>query len=323
MAKFDTYQDVTDTVIAALESGTKPWDAGWQGAGALRQPLRSTGEAYRGVNVLLLWMSAAANQFAGQHWVTFKQAKNCGAKVRKGEKGTRIVFFKRLEIEGKGDEDDRTIPMLRSYTVFNSDQVDDLPESIATAPIEPAPGLERDQQREDALRSCGAAIQEGGTRAFYRPSSDIVTMPDFERFSDGGNYLATLAHELCHWTGHKSRLDRDLTAQGPFGSPSYAREELVAELGAAFIGARLGIVGEHIENHAAYLQGWLQALKNDKRCIFRAASAAQQAADLVLANAGTIASAAQPASLQESAAAAPTTPPPAEKAPQAQFSLAL
>lgn len=313
MPKFDTYQEVTDRVIAAIESGDLPWRNGWDGQGALRQPLRANGVPYRGVNVLLLWMSAAAQGFAGQHWVTFKQAQACGAQVRKGEKATRIVFFKQLEVEGEGGEDDtRRIPMLRSYNVFNSDQVDGLPESIATAPLVDH-GAMRDAEREAALRSCGAVINEGGTRAFYRLRTDEVTMPDFERFSDGQAWLATLAHELCHWTGHKSRLDRDMEGQGEFGSPSYAREELVAELGAAFIGARLGIVGDHIESHAAYLQSWLKALKNDKRCIFRAASAAQAAADFVLANAGEVASNAKPASLEAAHAA--------EKAKQGELAL--
>ncbi|RIV87490.1 ArdC family protein [Aurantiacibacter zhengii] len=334
MAKFDTYQEVTDRVIAALEAGTKPWEAGWDGAGSLQEPRRANGLPYRGINVLLLWMAAAENGWNGQHWVTFKQAKACGAKVRKGEKGTRIVFFKQLDVEREndaGETEQARIPMLRTYTVFNADQVDDLPEGIATAPIAPTPGLERDQEREDALRSCGARITEGGTRAFYQPVADCITMPDFERFADGGQYLATLAHELCHWTGHKSRLDRNLTAQGPFGSPGYAQEELVAELGAAFIGARLGIAGDHIENHAAYLGSWLKALKNDKRHIFKAAAAAQRAADLVLENAGDIASNAKPASLEgredAAPAPAPAKPAPAKPAPapaaQEQFQLAL
>lgn len=319
MAKFDTYLEVTNSIIAMLEDGTKPWDAGWQGAGALRMPRRSNGAYYQGINVLLLWAAAQQGGFSGQHWITFKQAKTIGAKVRKGEKGTRIVFFKKLEKEqqGEGGETETvSIPMLRTYTVFNSDQVDDLPESIATAPIVPVAGLERDQLKEDALRSCGADIREGGTRAYYSPMQDFVQMPDFERFKTGGNYLATLAHELCHWSGHKSRLDREM--KGEFGSPDYAREELVAELGAAFVGARLGIVGDHIESHASYLASWLKALKDDKRLIFRAAAKAQAAADCVLANAGEIATQAAPASLsgEEEAAPAPAPAPAPAKAEQ-------
>jgi antirestriction protein ArdC len=213
--------------------------------------------------------------------MTFKQAIELGGSVRKGSKGTRIVFFKPLTVEDRATGEEKKIPMLRTYVVFNSDQIDGLPAKFASAPVIPTAGLERNNEAEAALRSCGATIIEQGARAFYTPATDIVTMPDFERFTSASGYLATLAHELCHWTGHKTRLDR-------FGNndrTSYAFEELVAEMGAAFVGSRLGIVGEHIENHSAYLASWLKALRDDKRAIFKAASLAQAAADMVLANA--------------------------------------
>lgn len=312
MAKFDTYQDVTNAVLEQLEQGTKPWRCDWKNGMAALDPRRVTGDAYRGINVLLLWMSADQNGFTGRTWMTFKQAKDLGGMVRKGSKGTKIVFFKKIEVEDRtapaGSDETKLIPMLRTYTVFNSDQVEGLPAKYASAPIEPTPGIERDRAAETALRSCGAEIVEHGGRAFYTPATDIVTMPDFERFTSSSGYLATLAHELCHWTGHKSRLDRF----GKNDRPSYAFEELVAELGAAFIGSRLGIVGEHIDNHSAYLAGWLKALKDDKRAIFRAASLAQAAADMVLANASTIDAA---ETLEEAA------PSPAERAPAAQLEL--
>ncbi len=289
MNKIDTYQEVTNTIIAALEAGTKPWQKDWMAIGT-GQPLRVTGEPYRGINVLLLWLAADANGYRGQHWMTFNQAKEFGASVRKGEKGTRIVFFKSLTLTGEneaGETEERNVPLLRTYTVFNADQIDGLPARFNLAPVQLVGGIERDQQAEAALRSCGAQIREQGTRAFYAPGPDVVTMPDFGLFTSASGYLATLAHELCHWTGHKSRLDRDMT--GRFGTKDYAREEMVAELGAAMVGARLGIIGDHIENHAAYLASWIKCLKEDKRAIFRAASAAQAAADLVLAKAEAVA----------------------------------
>lgn len=289
MTKFDTYQQVTDRIITALEAGTKPWVKDWStsAAGGFQMPHRCSGEPYRGINVLLLWLAYEDRGFTGKHWLTFNQARELGGMVRKGEKGTQIVFFKQLDVteEGAdGEERERRVPMLRTYNVFNADQVDNLPDRLRPAPIAIVAGKERDEAAEAALRSTGADIREGGGRAFYAPGADFVQMPAFEAFHSTSGYLATLAHELCHWTGHTSRLDR--AQRNAFGSKDYAAEELVAELGAAFVGARLGIVGEHIDNHAAYLASWLKALRDDKRAIFRAASAAQLAADMVLANAG-------------------------------------
>ena len=289
MTKLDTYEAVTAAIVAQLEAGTKPWKQEWKvgGAGAAI-PLRHNGQPYRGINIMILWAAGAAAGYRSGTWMTFKQAIELGGAVRKGEKGTHIVFFKPLTIQQEnaaGQLEDREIRMLRTYCVFNVDQIDGLPARFAPAPVEVVAGLDRDRVAEGALRSCGAEIREGGDRAFYSPGHDVVVMPDHHRFESTGGYLATLAHELCHWTGHKSRLDRSQANR--FGSKDYAFEELVAEIGAAVVGARLGIVGDHIDNHAAYLASWLQALKNDKRAIFRAASMAQAAADLVLANAGT------------------------------------
>ena len=288
MSKLDTYEAVTAAIVAQLEAGTKPWKMEWQTGGAGgAMPLRHNGQQYRGINVLILWAAAAQAGYRSATWMTFKQAIELGGAVRKGEKGTHIVFFKPLTIKEKnaaGEVEDKEIRMIKTYCVFNVDQIEGLPERFAPAPVEVVAGLERDQAAEAALRSCGAEIREGGDRAFYAPGPDVVVMPDLHRFTNAGAYLATLAHELCHWTGHASRLGRELLNK--FGSKDYAFEELVAEIGAAFVGSRLGIVGDHIDNHAAYLASWLKALKNDKRMIFRAASLAQAAADLVLAQAG-------------------------------------
>lgn len=292
MAKLDTYEAVTNAIIARLEAGTKPWAPDWtQGAagGGLVMPRRHNGEFYRGINVLILWGTAEERGYRAPTWMTFKQALELGGSVRKGEKGTAIVFFKKLTITEKndaGEDQDKQIPMLRTYVVFNVEQIEGLPASYYPAEVELVGGKDRDEAAEAALRSCGADIREGGDKAFYVPSHDYVQMPTFDRFKSTSGFLATLAHELCHWTGHNTRLDR--SQKNAFGSKDYAAEELVAEIGAAFIGARLGIVGEHIDNHAAYLASWLKALRNDKRAIFRAAALAQTAADMVLANAGTV-----------------------------------
>lgn len=284
----DLYQETTDRILAALESGVAPWQCDWLAHGG--DPTRVTGERYRGINVLLLGMSAMSQGFANPHWMTFKQALELGAAVRKGEKGTPIVFFKSLLKDAEpgdpraGDDGKIAIPCLRGYTVFNVEQIDGLPAHRFQAPAEArVPGKVRDAAAEAALRSCGATITEGGARAFYRPSTDSVTMPDFDRFHTVEGYLATLAHELAHWTGAPHRLARTKGEQ--FGDSAYAQEELVAEISASFIGARLGFFGQHLESHAGYIDHWLNILRGDKKAIFRAAAAAQAAADMVLAKA--------------------------------------
>lgn len=285
----DIYQDVTDSIVRQLEAGTRPWRKDWASDTQPGLPLRVCGKRYRGINVLLLWASGMMGGYRSSTWMTFKQAIALGGAVRKGEKGTGIVFFKQLTVADRADptgESEKQIPMLRGYTVFNVDQIDGLPERFRPAPAAPLPygPKQRAEAAEAALRSSGADIRESGDQAFYVPSEDYVNMPTFDRFHTAGGYLATLAHELCHWTGHTTRLDRQQRNQ--FGSKDYAFEELVAEIGAAFVGARLGIVGDHIDNHAAYLAHWLTALRSDKKMIFKAASLAQLAADMVLANAG-------------------------------------
>ena len=214
--KPDLYQQVTDRILAALEAGTRPWQCDWTRNGPA---LRITGEAYRGINQLLLAMAGAG--YASPTWMTFKQAIELGGAVRKGERSTPVVFFKKLERdqvdEATGEEKRVGIPMLRGYNVFNVDQIDGLPERFA--PIAPTliDGKERDEIAEAAIRACGASISDdGGDAAFYpgrRP--DSVHLPAFDRFYSTGGYLATMAHEVIHWTGAKSRLDR--TKGGKFG----------------------------------------------------------------------------------------------------------
>lgn len=286
--KTDLYETVTATIIEALEAGTKPWSRPWGTVPGAELQRRSTGQDYRGINQLILGLVAGARGYASPYWLTFKQALDLGGNVRKGEKSTEIVFYKRLEVKDReapeGSDATKQIPMLRSYRVFNAEQCDGLPERFHPKPIALVARHERGGPAELALRSCGADIREGGARAYFSPSADYVQMPPLDAFDTIGGYLATLAHELTHWTGGKARLDRDQA--GGFGSKSYAFEELVAEMGAAFTCARLGVAGEHIDSHAAYLASWLKCLREDKRAIFRAAALAQTAADLVLANSG-------------------------------------
>lgn len=283
----DVYQETTDRLIAAIEGGAAPWQADWLTNTGL--PIRASGEHYKGVNVLLLGMSAGAQGFANPHWLTFNQARQLGGCVRKGERGTGIIFYKTLakdapEDPRANDDGKIAIPCLRGYTVFNAEQVDGLPADRfpAPQPLDPQP-KERNAAAEAAMRSCGATIHERGQAAYYDRAADAVTLPDFDRFRSTAGYLATMAHELTHWTGAPARLNREKGKQ--FGDSAYAFEELVAEIGAGFIGARLGFFGEHIESHAGYLDHWLGMLRTDKRAIFRAAAQAQAAADLVLANA--------------------------------------
>ncbi|MDP9412672.1 MAG: zincin-like metallopeptidase domain-containing protein [Pseudomonadota bacterium] len=311
--KRDLYTEITDRIVAALEAGTKPWAPDWIARSG--PALRVGGEQYRGINQLLLYLAAADGGYSAQHWMTYKQAQELDGQVRKGERSTMIVFFKTLEREevdeATGEERTVGIPMLRSYNVFNVEQIDGLPERFAPKPVQIVAGKARDEAAEAAIRSCGADIREGGSRAFYQRSGDFVQLPGFELFHSVGGFLATMAHECVHWTGAPHRLDR--TKGQTFGDRDYAFEELVAEIGAAFVMGRLGVAGDHFESHAAYIGSWIKALKDDKRMIFKASSLAQAAADLVLANAGS-------APVQ---APAPARPAPAFAPAAAQLSLAI
>lgn len=281
----DIYSRITDQMIESLEQGVKPWSQPWNAAhaaGPVSKPLRHNGQAYAGINVLMLWVSAMERGFSAPIWMTFKQALELGGHVRKGEKGSPVVYAgaiqKTEEDAQTGEEIDRTIPFLKSYTVFNVEQIDGLPGHF-TAKAEAVSNPEaRIGEAERFFEATGAEIGHGGDRAFYAPGPDRVQMPAFEDFRDAGSYYATLAHEITHWTRHKKRLDRDFGRE-KWGDAGYAREELVAELGAAFLCADLGIELEDREDHAAYIGSWLKVLKNDKRAIFSAAAHAQRAAD--------------------------------------------
>lgn len=270
--KTDIYKTVTDSIISALEAGVKPWSCPWQrvpGMSGLPSNY-ATGAAYSGMNIMLLWSSASEQGFSDSRWMTYKQAQAVGGQVRKGERGTTAIFYSTLEKENDAGEVEY-IPMLKTFIVFNVEQIDSLSlvaETVSTAEMfEPLP------QVENLFQSSGAKIIEKGQNAFFRPSTDEVWLPERYLFSDAANFYATGLHELVHWSGGKGRLNREM--KGKFGSEDYAFEELIAELGSAFLMAELGIVGE--VQHESYIASWLKALKNDKRYIFKAASAASKA----------------------------------------------
>lgn len=273
--KIDVHQEVTNRIIEQLEAGTRPWTKSWAG-GISQLPLRSTGEQYRGINTILLMMAGYGNP----HWMTYKQAEALGGQVRTGEKGTKVVFFKMLPVTDKRTGEDRNVPLIRQYTVFNADQIDDLPAKFYPV-VDAQHSEDRIQHAEDFVVNCRAQYTETGDRAFYSPGEDRIVVPKFEAFDGAVSYYGTLLHELVHWTGADHRLERDL--KNGFGTKDYAREELVAELGAAFLCSSLGLEPEPREDHAAYLASWLKVLKEDKKAIFTAATAAQKAFDFLYA----------------------------------------
>lgn len=270
--KTDIYQTVTDSIIAALETGVKPWACPWQrtpGMSGLPSNY-ATGMGYSGMNIMLLWCSASEQAFNDSRWMTYKQAKAEGGQVRKGEHGTTAIFYTMLERENNEGETEY-IPMLKTFTVFNVEQIDGL--TLSDEAVFPAETFEPLPQAEALFRNSGATIIAKGQNAFFAPSTDEIHLPERRLFSDAANFYATGMHELVHWSGAKSRLNREM--KGKFGSEDYAFEELIAELGSAFLMADLGIVGE--VQHESYIASWLKALRNDKRYIFKAASAASKA----------------------------------------------
>jgi antirestriction protein ArdC len=280
----DVYTRVTDRIISDLEQGVrawmKPWSAG-HAAGRITKPLRHNGTPYRGMNILLLWGEAMAKGYEAPVWMTFRQALELGANVRKGEHGSLVVYansITKTETGEDGADTLREIPFMKGYTVFNVEQIDGLQAPYYARPEHPLPLPERIGNAERFMTNIAAEIRHGGNQAYYAPARDVVQLPPFEAFRDKESYYATALHELTHWTSHKTRLDRDFSAKR-FGDHGYAREELVAELGSAFLCADLGITPEIRDDHASYLGHWLKVLREDKRAIFSAAAHAQRASD--------------------------------------------
>lgn len=274
-ARFDIHQTITNTIIAAIEAGTDTWRMPWHVTGSAMPVNAESGKAYRGVNVLTLWAAAKIAGYAAPLWATYKQWAEMGAQVRRGEKATCVVFWKPIDFadDTEGDDEASHRFMARGYSVFNAEQVDGFTMPV----IEVPPEMERIATAEAFFSQTGAVIQQGGNRAAYTPGLDMIKMPPFAAFCDPLAYYSTLAHEVIHWTGAKSRCDRDL--KGRFGSEQYAAEELIAELGAAFLCSDLNLTSVPRPDHAAYIESWLKVLKSDKRAIFTAASKAQAAAD--------------------------------------------
>jgi antirestriction protein ArdC len=261
--KSDIYQRVTDQIVASLETGVRPWMKPWSGehaAGRITRPLRGNLIPYQGINILMLWGAAMEKGYAAPIWLTFKQAQALGGRVRKGEHGSLVVFastFTRTEADEKtGDEAERDIPFLKSYTVFNAEQIDGLPADYLAPAAPRIDPVQRIDHAERFFAATGATVRHGGDQAFYRISADHVHMPHFEAFRDAESYYAVLAHELTHWTRAPSRLDRSF-GRKRFGDEGYAMEELVAELGAAFVCADLDLTPEPRPDHAAYIANWL------------------------------------------------------------------
>ena len=270
------YEQITDRIIAMLEKGTVPWRKPWNVQTGLPRNL-VTKKAYRGINIFLLHAMSYESPF----WLTFRQAQELGGTVRKGEKACPVIFWRQLEVEDKESHEIEKIPMLRFYYVFNAAQVSGLKNIPATA--ETLVTVSTTAEEIVALMPKRPEIKHGLAKAFYSPSADMVAMPDRTRFDTEAGYFATLFHELTHATGAKSRLNRPtLTESAGFGSNPYCKEELIAEMGAAFLCGQAGIAENIIENSAAYLQNWLEQLQNDKKLIVQAAAQAQKAADFIL-----------------------------------------
>lgn len=284
----DLYQTVTDKIIGQFEAGTVPWVQPW-GCDGVETPFglprnAATGNTYSGINILLLWGAAIETQRRTQTWLTFKQALGLGGCVRKGERGTTVcyadTFVPKSEAERAAENGEvaRSVGFLKRYTVFNVDQCEGLPADLydITAPL---PECEKMPCAEAMITATGADFRIGGDRAFYVPSEDFIQVPPQTAFYEQIDYYRTCFHELGHWTGHETRLNRALT--GKFGSKDYAREELVAEMASAFVCTACEI--KPTVRHADYIASWLSVLKQDKRAIFRAASLASKAADFILA----------------------------------------
>ncbi len=290
--RIDVYEEVTNQIIAMLEAGTRPWSPRWA-SGAASLPLRHAGSAYRGVNVLLLWSATMTRGFTNPHWMTYRQANELGGQVRKGEKGNLVVHAGSFtpkdeeagqDSEGEGKSEDRSRSYLKKYVVFNVEQIDGLDMTKYPVPrVEVKNRDQRDPKLDAAFARYGVPYREGGNNAYYNPAADSIRMPAFADFVSGNAFYSTLGHEAIHSSGHLSRLNRETLYDYGKSTATRAAEELIAEIGAAMLCAQLGMEPTERDDHAAYIASWLTALRNDKRAIFRAATAAQAASEFILA----------------------------------------
>jgi antirestriction protein ArdC len=284
MSSFDLYQTVTDQIVSMLEAGVVPWRSPILGRSKAGHPKNlNSGKQYRGVNVFLLAFTAFAKGYSSSYWLTFNQAKERGGNVRKGEKSSMVVFWKQYETTDKQTGQPVKVPVLRYYNVFNAEQMDgiEVPDAVKYEPIDFHP-VEEAEKIALGFSGGPGVTHDGGQQAYYRPFTDSVHLPEKSRFATVEEYYSTLFHELSHSTGHSTRLDRKIdTDPKPFGSTDYGKEELVAEMSAAFLCSYAGIQPTVIENQAAYLSGWLKQLKADKKLVIAAAGQAQKAADWI------------------------------------------
>lgn len=278
----DLYQGVTQAIVAAIEAGAgeyrMPWNTRLCFGAAVGIPHNPVGRyGYKGINTLSLWCSQQAYSYPTTEWATFRQWQSIGAQVRKGEKGTQTVFYKPADTDNRdaGDVDDAQPSthrfVARAAHVFNAAQVD----GYVPPSSPPLPEIERHEEAEHLITASNATIHHGGPRACYVPSRDEIHLPPPGAFHNSAAYYGVALHELTHWTGHERRCPRDL--QNRFGTEAYAMEELIAELGSAFLSAEIGLAAEPRIDHARYIESWLKVLKNDKRAIFTAAAKASQA----------------------------------------------
>ena len=296
-SRWDLYHRVTERIVCDLEQGVRPWMPPWRSPATAARPLRVTGQAYRGINVVLLWAEARRCAYASPVWMTYRQALEHGGQVRAGSKGCTVVYSSEMQVtqaDAQGQECERAVRFLKAYTVFNADQISGLapelrrvhaccseaPDAAATALSCPHSVDHPDAAARKAhafATGVGAQLIHGGDRACYLPALDRIDIPCLSDFDDAGAYGATLAHELVHWSGHPSRCARHYGRH--VGDAAYAREELVAEMGAAFLCAELGISAHVRQDHAAYLSTWLGILREDAMAVFQAAGQAQRACD--------------------------------------------
>lgn len=270
------YEEITNKIVAAIEDGSASYVMPWHQAES-QIPLNAlTGKTYRGINILSLWAEALHRGFYLSKWATYKQWQELGYQVKKGEKSVPVVFWDSYTDTQSDEENPRAISFVKRYRVFNCTQVEDFVPDVHT----PSSQKERIASAEAFFLNLGSDVRAGGNAAGYSKSGDFIRMPAIEQFHRTEGYYSVLGHEHVHWSGHEGRLNRDLS--GRFGDSSYAMEELIAELGAAFLCAHLGVKTEPRTDHAGYIQTWLSVLRNDNRAIFTAASTAQKAVDYLI-----------------------------------------
>lgn len=281
--RLPNFSKVTDKIIADLKQGIRPWIKPWTTTdrSAVSLPVRHTGEPYRGVNVLMLWGEAVEKGYRSARWMTYRQALELGGYVRKGQSGTLVYYANNLfvkKIDSEGTENRHEVYLLRAYTVFNTEQIEGLPAAMSASSDTMRPKVHLIDAAEQFVAATLATIRHGGDRAYYTEKEDAIQLPRPDRFNDAESYAATQLHELIHWTKHARRLNRRFD-ENLFAYKGHSKEELVAELGAAFLCAHLGVTPEVREDHAAYIGHWLRILGEDNRAIFAAAANAQRAVD--------------------------------------------